>query len=153
MYENEGRCFASPLDVNAYIDKGMPPEAIAGEFMKGRGSLALEHFSGNPTFVKFLQWVISRHIQQYPDLRVVTEQKLSGESQVPDLRGLGPAGELNDEDCLGVVEFLDGKMLNYKSNEQYQPYTEKGYMQLDPWLQEKYMQELLKLTFNDAQSQ
>ncbi len=152
FYENDARCFLSPLDVDVVINKGMPPEAIAGEYLKGRDNATTENFVINTAFVKFLHWVITKHIAQYPVLQVVATQKLSGESQVADLRGLGENGELADSDCIGVVEFVDGKIVSYDHNDTYNPFSERGYMQLDPWFQGKYIEELTKLAETNPQN-
>lgn len=150
FYTNNNHCLASPFSDDVILDVGMLPEACAGEFLQGKEDLTVEQFSKNPTFVKFLHWVISKHIPQYPGLSVVAEQKLSGESQVPDLRGLADTGELSGEDTIGIVEFKDGKIISFEANESYSPFTEKGFMQLDPWFHEKYMEELTEYVNEQA---
>lgn len=150
LYTIQERCLASPLSDEMILEKGLLPEACAGEFSEGKEAATVANFLRNETFVKFLHWVISKHAPQYPALSVVAEQKLSGESQVPDLRGLSATGELADEDAIGVVEFENGKIISFAGNDNYSPFTEKGFMQLDSWFHEKYMEELTEYVNNQA---
>lgn len=141
----KGRRFASPLPESIVMTKGMPSEALAGEFMGGEQSTSPDDFEANPAFVKFLQWSIAKHIHDCPEFVDEARKRGDGSLLVVDVRALPVVDQVEDEDLIGVVQVKDGKAEKFSGFARYQPYTRKGFTQLVPSLQEKYLEELSAL--------
>lgn len=143
----KGRRLASPLPEEVVIKQGLVSEALAGEFKGAEQSTSPEDFETNPVFVKFLQWSIAKHIRDCPEFIEEAKQRGNGSLLVVDVRALPITGKdtVKDEDLIGVVQVKDGKAETFSGFARYQPYTSKGFTQLVPSLQQKYMQELREL--------
>lgn len=146
----KGRRFASPLPEEIVMSKGMPSEALAGEFIGGKQDTSPEDFETNPVFVKFLQWSVAKHIRDCPEFVEEAKKRGDGSLLVVDVRALPVTGEVEDEDLIGVVQVKGGKAEKFSGFARYQPYTTKGFTQLVPSLQEKYIEELSELAQNVA---
>ncbi len=137
------RCFASPIAEDQIFEKGLPTEALAGEFIKGQDQATVENFQQNPVFVQFLHWAIAQHIRDCPGFKAEAERRQDGLMRLIDLRCLPLQGDIPDEDIIGLVEVKGGQAVKFHGLDSYQVFTDKGFMRIDPWLYEKYLQELL----------
>lgn len=145
--EGKGRRFASPLPEDVIRDKGMPSEAIAGEFTGRATGSDPADFEPNPVFVKFLQWSIAKHIRDCPEFVEEAKKRGEGSLLVVDARALPIEDAVEDEDLIGVVQVKDGKADKFSGFAKYIPYTSKGFTQLVPSLHKMYLQELRGLAF------
>ena len=143
--KGQNRRYASPLPEQVVMNKGMPSEAIAGEFTSQDGSNNADEFETNPMFVKFLQWSVAKHIKACPEFIQEAKARGEGSLMVVDLRALPVAGEIEDEDLLGIVEVKEGEAGKFSAFARYKPLTAKGFTQLVPSLQAQYLQELTAL--------
>lgn len=142
-HKGQGRCYASPLPEDIILAKGLPSEALAGEFKKGKDAATEEHFEANPLFLKFLHWAIAKHIRQCPKFQEEAKKKQNGHLLVVDMRSFPLESGLPKEDTLGVVEVKEGEAVHFSGLEDYKVFTDKGFMRIDPWLYEKYLEELV----------
>lgn len=139
------RCFASPVAEDLIFEKGLPNEAIAGEFIEGSEHTTAEHFKQNPVFLKFLHWAIAKHIRNCPGFTAQAEEKQNGQVMIVDTRGLPSDKEIPKEDTLAAVEIKDGKAVKFQGLKAYKVFTEQGFMRIDPWLHDKVVEELKSL--------
>lgn len=148
--EGKGRRFASPLPEEVIRARGMPSEAIAGEFVDSVEGADPADFEPNPVFIKFLQWAIAQHIHDCPEFVAEAIARGEGSLLVVDARALPLSDTVADEDLIGVVQVKDGKAEKFSGFTKYIPYTHKGFTQLVPSLHAKYLQELHALAKTQA---
>lgn len=140
--KGNNRCFASPVAEEQIFAKGLPTEAIAGEFLQGKDLATVENFEQNHVFIKFLHWAIGKHIRDCPGLKAEAERRQNGHMLVVDMRCFPLEGDVPKEDTLGVVEVKDGQVVKFHGLDQYQVFTRQGFMRIDPWLYDRYLEEL-----------
>lgn len=143
--EGGNRCYASPLPEHVSREKGLPSEALAGEFTQGKDQITPEHFECNPAFVNFLMWALAKHVRNCPAFVEAAAKAGTGRLMLADMRGFRPNEQWQQEDTLGFVEVEDGKAASFHALRNYTPFTSKGFMQINPWLFEKYLEELIAL--------
>ena len=136
------RCFGSPLPQDATAGNGLPTEALAGEFLKGKEHATVENFKQNPVFLAFLHRTIAKHIQDCPGFKVSAAKKQNGHIIVGDMRSFHLEGEPPNEDAIGVVEIQNGEAVKFHGIAEYKVFSEQGFMRIDPWLHHKLMDEL-----------
>lgn len=135
------RRLACMLPEEATRQYGLKSFAIVGEFTQPEGSE--ESFTVNPAFLKFLAWALARHVAQCPGLVSQAQKQQDGHLYVTDARGRAFGSELTEDDIIGVVEIKESKVIRFAGNQNYRPFTEHGFMKIEPWLNEKIREELL----------
>lgn len=64
---------------------------------------------------------------------------------IVDARTPTPSGKVPTADGIGAVQIEGGKPIAYHANPHYEPYGRNGLMRLDPWLEARFMEEVLEL--------
>jgi hypothetical protein len=124
---------------------GMPAEAIVGE-LTGGPELELARFVPNEVFARFLAWAIARHAARCPGIVDEAARQRDGHVYVIDRRAPGgPNDPVSEEDIIGAVEVVRGKITKYIGSPNYRAFGTAGLMQLDPWLHERLLEELRAL--------
>lgn len=136
------RHFLSVLPESLLGDRALPSEAIVGELKGGAERITPDTFVPNNRFMAFLHWVIARHAATHPDLVETARRQGNGDVTLVDRRTTQPEGKVPPEDVLGVFEVKDGKVLRYRVNPRHALLTEHGLFELDPWFQDRLLDEL-----------
>jgi len=139
--------YLSPLNpADAYGD-GLPPEAVMGELSADADDkdVALESYKQNAKFLVFLHVLIARHGAECPALIAEAERQQDGVIYVVDRRTPDPTGDIPKQDIIGAATVEGAKLVRFHGSPEYRTYTEDGFMQLDPWLHEKLVEELKTL--------
>ena len=121
---------------------GLKTYAIVGEFTQAEGEE--ETFKVNPAYIEFLSWAIAKHAPHCPSLQAKVAEKQNGNLLINDLRGHLSGAEITEEDVIGMVEIKDGKLIRYAGNKNYRPFSQHGFMLLEPWLNQKIREELME---------
>lgn len=137
--------YVSPLSHEHGFKVGLRSEAIMGELTDGPNDITHDHFKQNTVFIKFLAWVIGKHSNACPRLIEETERQQDGYVYILDQRTPTPDDGVPSEDIIGGVEIQDGEMLHYHASPKYQILTKDGFMQLDQFLLDRLIEELLAL--------
>jgi hypothetical protein len=145
VIDGRHRYFASPLPHDTGFTDGLPSEAIMGEFTQGPDSLTPETFQQNNPFIQFLASVIGKHANACPGLIAETERQQNGFVYILDKRTPTPDDAVPPEDILGGVEIHNGQMLRFHGSPNYRILTNQGFMQLDDWLKDRLIEELVAL--------
>lgn len=125
--------------------KGLRSEAILGRLTAGPDRVDPAHFVPNPVFVKFLGWVIARHALGCPGLVAEVARQRDGFVYISDARVQNADGSVAKEDLIGCVEIREGKILRFIGSPNYRAFTAAGPPKIDPWLHERWVEELSKL--------
>ena len=145
VVEGSHRYFASLLPHDTGFTAGLPSEAIIGEFTSGPETLTPDAFQQNIEFVKFMAYVIGKHASACPGLIAETRRQQNGFVYILDNRTPTPDDAVPPEDIIGGVEIANGKMLCYHGSPTYRILTDDGFMQLDPWLKDRLIEELVAI--------
>ncbi len=136
----QSRRLVSPLNSEFAQAHGLVKEAIAGEFTGEQDSP--ETFNANPDFVRFLQWAVAKHVPQAPGFVQHAQEQQDGPVFIVNHRARLHGEEPQIEDVLGAVEVSAGKATNFKGSADYKTLNAHGFLHIDPWLYDKYMEEL-----------
>jgi hypothetical protein len=137
-----------PQDVNEA--GGLCDEAIIGEVIVPEKGLNPENFIPNPAFIRFLHKVLAIHAPKCPGLIEAAKEGGTGTLLVLDKRSTKPPTEREPKDILGWVEIQDGRLVRYTINPRHQIVTDHGFTVMDPWYQERLIEELKRLTYRPA---
>lgn len=135
--------YASVLPMNIVKEKGLVAEAIAGEVVASDESDLSAGFKPNPAFIRFLQWSIAQHVNECDAIIEEAKRVGSGNVMVPDFRKPDEDGSIAAEDVIGLVEVIDGKITKFHGSPDYTPFSNKGFMILDPFFKAHYDADLL----------
>lgn len=142
-YPNGTRRLVSPLPVEFTNTYGLISESTAGEFVTKEGETdSPEHFVPNPQFVAFLHWALAKHVPEAPGFKAQAEKDPNGSTYLMDIRGVVRGKEPQQEDLIAVIELKDGKAVEFKGHLDYKILTEQGFLRIEPWLRDQYLQEL-----------
>jgi len=137
--------YVSPLSHEHRGTSGLPPEAIMGELTGGPERIAPEYFKHNVVFVEFLWWVIAKHAANCPDLVAAAKRQQDGHVYILDGRTPTPEGDVPLEDIIGAVKIENGRLLSFQGMPDHRLLTKDGLMQLDSWMHERLVEELVAL--------
>ena len=143
--DGEPHYYVSPLSHEHGFKVGLRTEAIMGELTDGPENITHDHFKQNTVFIQFLAWVIGKHSNACPGLIAETERQQDGYVYILDQRTPTPDDGVSPEDIIGGVEIQHGKMLRFHASPKYQILTNDGFMQLERFLHERLIEELLAL--------
>ncbi|MDB5331638.1 MAG: hypothetical protein JWP03_2789 [Phycisphaerales bacterium] len=129
---------------------GLRDEAVIGEIAPGATDVSPESFVPNRAFVQFLHNVLAIHAPRNPGLMAAAQSGGTGQLLVLDKRVHVPVEQQESKDVIGVIDIQDGRLVKYTINPNHQLVTRDGYMVLDPWYQEKLIEELKKLGYQPA---
>jgi hypothetical protein len=129
------------------IERGLPSPAGAGTVPLGTAEITVDSFTPNPEFVTFLGFVVARYGASDPALVRQAAAKGDGWIYMLDLRAGTEDDEIATEDILGAFLVEAGRVVegSYRGNPGYRPLTGRGLLELDEWLHEKLVEELLAL--------
>jgi hypothetical protein len=148
------RCYLTPLSLELIARIGAcPGAAIVGEALnaaeaimsKSPGRMRPEEFVPNPAFAHFLHAVLARRAPNCPGVRREAQRQRHGYVYILDARTPDPQGDVPGADVIGAVELQDGRPGKYIGSPNYEPYGHHGLMQLESWLEARFMEELLAL--------
>ena len=134
--------FVTPRPPSEASASGLRPEAVMGRLKGAQEQLTAENFEENPIFLEFVHWVIGKHCQNWPGLQEEATRQQDGFVYIIDARCGRPDGDPPQEDILGVVKIEKGEIVGFQGSPNYRMLTERGFMQLSPWLREKWLEEL-----------
>ncbi|MBI1374786.1 MAG: hypothetical protein GC159_18860 [Phycisphaera sp.] len=137
--------YLSPLKPDEAFSEGLPAQAVMGEVPATDSELDAGAFKQNKIFLAFLNGVIANHATQCPGLQAEIERQQDGYVYIIDRRTPTPGGEVPPEDIIGAVKIEKGQLLSYHGSPNYRTFTGAGFMQLDPWLHERLMEELRRI--------
>jgi hypothetical protein len=129
------------------MERGLPSPAVVGTVPQGTAEITLENFTPNPEFATFLGFVVSRHGAADPALQRQAAAEGDGWIYMVDLRAGEEAEEVETEDILGAFRVEEGRLVegSFRGNPGYRPLTGRGLLQLDEWLRERLVEELIAL--------
>ena len=156
VVERERRqCYLSPLPHEVVFDHGLPSQAVAGEVFgevvqrattNDPGEIKPEQFAQNSAFVQFLHASLARHAPHCPGVLQEAARQRDGWVYIIDGRSPDPQGTVPPEDVIGKLEVVDGRVTGqYAGSKRHRILGSHGLMQLDPWLEERFMQDLHRL--------
>ena len=128
----------------------LPREAIVGEFLHPPAAgrpLDPATLRINARFVHFVHVVIARWAPKSPEFASAAERQRDGWIYVLDARTPTPEGRVPPEDILGAFEVRDGVVVadSYQPFPEHMVFTERGVVQLTPFLRERFVLELNQL--------
>jgi hypothetical protein len=146
-------CYLVPLSHDIIFGAGLPSQLIVGEqadaaeaaMSGGSGGLDYDRFKPNPDFNRFLHAVLASHVGRCPGVLREARRQQHGYVYILDARTPTPRGEVPPADVIGAVAIRDGQPFAYRGSPEYEPFGRNGMMQLDPWLEERFVEEALKL--------
>jgi hypothetical protein len=145
------RTILSPLSPQEVQELGgLRDEAVIGELAPGAQDVSPETFIPNRAFIQFLHHVIAIYAPTNPGLMAAAQSGGTGQLLVLDKRVHGPVEQQEPKDVIGVIDIQDGRLIKYAINPNHQLVTGAGYMVLDPWYQERLIEELKKLKYQPA---
>jgi hypothetical protein len=129
------------------IEEGLPSPAVVGTVPRGTAQISPETFSPNPEFSAFLSYVIGKHGADMPGLREQAAAQGDGWIYMVDLRTGDAEEQVESEDILGAFQAADGKIVadSYRANPNHRVLTARGLLEIDDWLYERLVEELLAL--------
>jgi hypothetical protein len=68
----------------------------------------------------------------------------NGYVYILDRRTPDPVDSVPPSDIIGAVEVQNGEVIGYEGSGRYEPVGRNGLMQLEPWLEERFTEELFK---------
>lgn len=149
LVDDRYRCFASLLPSSIAFHSGLPTEAIMGEFTSGIGTQTPQAFLQNPTFIEFMYYAISQHVSSCPDIIAAAQRQHNGFVWITDPRaGVHPDVIIatdRQKDVLGYVQIENGEMLLFRGSPNYRLLTSDGFMQLEPWLKDRLVEQLVAI--------
>ena len=143
--DGESHYYVSPLSHEHGFNLGLRSEAIMGELTEGPENITPDHFKQNTVFIQFLGWVIGKHASQCPVLVAETKRQQNGFVYILDKRTPTQDDAVPPQDIIGCVEIQDGQMLRFRGSPNYRVFTDDGFIQLDGWLRERLIEELVAL--------
>lgn len=135
--------YLSPLPMDIVKEKGLIAEAIAGEVVSEDEENLAKDFKTNPAFVRFLQWSIAQHAGKCDAIEKQALRIQNGNIVVPDFRKPNAQGGIDPEEVIGLVEVKDGQIVKFHGSPDYLPFTDRGFLKLDAYFQERYEADLL----------
>jgi hypothetical protein len=126
----------------------MPVEAIAGYYVGPPPARDPALFKVNEPFVKFLHVVIARWGPSEPQFEeVLAEGPRETNIYILDGRTPTPEGRVPLEDIIGAFEVQAGKVVenSYQAFPEHEVFTQRGLVQLTPYLRERFVFELEQL--------
>lgn len=142
-HPNGTRRLVSPLPADFTNTYGLISESTAGEFITQEGQTdSPETFVPNPQFTAFLHWALAKHAPQAPGFKAQAEKDPNGPTYLLDIRGIVRGKEPQQDDLIAILELKDGQPIEFKGHRDYKILTENGFLQIEPWLQNQYLQEL-----------
>lgn len=151
VIDGHHRYFATLLPHDTGFMSGLPSEAIMGELTAGPDSLTPDAFQQNPQFLRFMAYVIGKHASSCPGLIAETHRQQNGFVFILDNRTPTPHDAVPAEDIIGGVEIEKGRMLRFHGSPNYRVLTDRGFMQLDPWLRDRLGEELISIATKDRE--
>ena len=149
----QGRRLASPLATDFTNQHGLCEQAMAGEFTSSSADEdSPETFTANPEVVRFLQWALAKHAPAAPGFKERALADPEGSIFIVDIRGVHRGFEPKDEDLIGIVQLAGGQPRQFQASPNYKVLTEHGFLRIDPWLRQKYIEELQLHALNKKQS-
>jgi hypothetical protein len=148
------RCYLTPLSLELIARLGAcPGAAIVGEALNAEAAITSnaparirpEEFAPNSAFADFLHAVLGKHVASCPGIRREAKRQRHGYVYILDARTPDPQGEVPPADVIGAVELHDGQPGKYIGSPNYEPFSHNGLMQLESWLEARFMEELLAL--------
>jgi hypothetical protein len=129
------------------VERGLPSPAVVGTVPHDAAEITIETFTPNPEFATFLGFVVAKHGAADPSLVRQAAAEGDGWVYMIDLRAGPDDEEIADEDILGAFHVEGGEVVpgSYRGNPGHQILTARGLPQLDAWLEEKLVEELLAL--------
>jgi hypothetical protein len=149
VIDGQRRYFATLLPHDTGFESGLPSEAIMGELTDGPHTLTPDAFQQNERFIQFLAFVIGKHAIGCPGLVAETQRQQNGFVYILDKRTPTPDGAVPPEDIIGGVEIESGQMLRFHGSPNYRILTADGFMQLDSWLKDRLIEELVVIATGD----
>ena len=145
-HSGEHHYYVSPLPNEYGFSHGLRTEAIMGELTDGPQNITPDHFKQNAVFVSFLGSIIAKHASQCPGLVAEIKRQQNGVVCILDRRTPAPDDAVPPEDIIGGVEIQNSQILQFHGSPHYQVFTKDGFMQLDGWLRERLVEELIALS-------
>ena len=129
------------------VERGLPSPAVVGTVAHDAAEITIDTFTPNPEFATFLGFVVAKHGAADPSLVRQAAAEGDGWVYMLDLRAGPDDGEIADEDSLGAFRAEGGHVVpgSFRGNPGHQILTARGLPQLDAWLEEKLVEELLAL--------
>lgn len=129
------------------LQHGLPSPAVVGSVPRGTKEITLDCFTPNEEFANFMNLVISRHGASDPALQSQARAQGDGWVFMIDLRIGDGDEEIRSEDIIGAFQTKDGEVVadSYRANPKHQLLSERGLVQLDDWLQQRLVEELMQL--------
>ena len=145
VVDGSHRYFATLLSHETGFAAGLPPEAIIGEFTRGPETLTPDSFQQNQQFIQFMAYAIGKHAASCPGLIAEAQRQQNGFVYILDNRTPNPDDGVPPEDIIGGVEIENGQMIRFHGSPNYRILTQDGFMQLDPWLKDRLVDELVAI--------
>lgn len=129
------------------VEAGLPSPAVVGTVPRGSAEITHENFTPNREFSDFLNYVIGKYGAEDPALQGQAAEQGEGWVYMIDLRVGEDEEEISTEDVLGAFRVESGKVVSgsYRGNPNHAVLGERGLVQVDAWVQEKLVEELLAL--------
>ncbi len=139
-----------PPDLAA--ENGLPSPAVAGTVPADATEINRANFTANDEFSDFLNFVIAKHGAEDPVLKAQAAAQGEGWVYMVDLRIANDAREeeyeeVDTADILGAFRVESGAVVpgSYRGNPNHQLLGERGLVQIDDWVRERLVEELLAL--------
>ena len=122
------------------VERGLPSPAVVGTVAHDATEITVDTFTPNPEFATFLGFVVAKH-------GAAACRTSDGWVFMLDLRAGPDDDEIATEDILGAFRVEGGRVVevSFRGNPGHQILTSRGLSQLDAWLEEKLVEELLAL--------
>lgn len=129
------------------MEAGLPSPSVVGSVPQGAGEITLENFTPNQEFSDFLSFVIAKHGAADPALVSQAKEQGDGWVLMVDLRVDEDEAEVETEDVLGAFRVEGGEVVpgSFRGNPNHELLSERGLVQVDEWVHEKLIEELLLL--------
>lgn len=135
--------YVSPLPQDIGFEIGLTSEALMGELLDGPEKIDPQSFSQNNIFLKLLSVVIMKHLRDSPSAKQICEQNEEGKFFYMDKRAVGKESEASEEDVIAALDVQDHEIIEISLNDKYRVLTEDGFMELDSYLHEKLIEEIV----------
>jgi hypothetical protein len=132
---------------------GIPGEAVVGQLLTPPAAGHAPDpasFRVNVRFVEFLHLVIARWAPKEPQFAAAAKRQRDGWVYILDGRTPTPQGNVPPEDIIGAFEVQGGEVVtdSYQAFPEHRVFTERGAVQLTPFLRERFFYELTQLPAN-----
>jgi len=140
-------CMIAVLPPETAVEGGLPSPAVVGTVPQGATEITLENFTPNPEFSDFLNFVIAKYGVEDPALQEQAKEQGDGWIYMIDLRAGEDEESVAPEDLLGVFRVEGGQVVpdSYRGNLKHQLLSKRGIFQIDEWVHERLVEELLAL--------